>query len=290
MKRRVKNFLATKPSRLYRPPSSILDLLYLGWGHRFYGRPPQFSCKYTGWSYTLVKSGSPTGVFPSGRLQLHPNDFLIRTPQTRWKWEDQSDAVSDLFIWIWETPPRCADCRPKDRGFLHVTLRSSESVELQNIHAAGRKELAAVDPHSAMALEHLRLWLDVTVARAIQRGDAGTESVPPANRIIAWMEQNISDPYCASLLCDYFQITNSQLHRLFLEQTGKAPSVYFNELKMKAAEQMLRNGRMVKETASELGYHYANDFSRAFKAITGKSPAQISAPRRERKLAATRTV
>lgn len=129
-------------------------------------------------------------------------------------------------------------------------------------------------------MEHLRLWLDVTVSRAIQRGDGSEGSVSQVNRIIAWMEQNLSDRYCASLLCDYFQISNSQLHRMFLEHTGKAPSVYFNELKMKAAEQMLLQGRMVKEIAAEFGYDYANDFSRAFKAVTGKSPAQIRALRR----------
>lgn len=279
MKSRVKNFLATKPSRLYRPISAKVDLLYLGWGHRFYGVRPTRYKGSTGWSYTLVQSGSPMGVFANGQRRFQPNEMLIRTPQTRWKWEDKPEAVSDLFIWLWETPPRCVECHPDVRGFLHVALRPSDSAELQAIHAACRKELSALDPHSPMALEHLRLWLDVTVARALQRDNRAAEFVPQVERIIAWMEQNIFDPYCASRLCDYFQVTNSQLHRMFLERTGKAPSVHFNELKMKVAEQMLRSGQLVKEIASEFGYHYANDFSRAFKAVTGKSPAQVSALR-----------
>mgnify|MGYP002260628944 CR=1 FL=1 len=52
----------------------------------------------------------------------------------------------------------------------HLSMSEAEmtAARLQAIHEACRKEVDALDDFSPLALEHLRLWLDVTVARCLR--------------------------------------------------------------------------------------------------------------------------
>jgi len=57
-----------------------------------------------------------------------------------------------------------------------------------------------------------------------------------------------------------------------LDELGETPSAYLQRLKMERASENAGRGQTVKEVAYALGYTHANDFSRAFKAATAKTP------------------
>jgi hypothetical protein len=101
------------PKAIYLPPpgrprwvcpeSAQLDLLYLAWGHRQYGRNPIPVSYHPGWHYVLVDRGNPTLVLEHDQKVLDPGDFLIIDPDCASGWMDQPDAVCDLLVWIWRT-------------------------------------------------------------------------------------------------------------------------------------------------------------------------------------------
>jgi transcriptional regulator GlxA family with amidase domain len=62
------------------------------------------------------------------------------------------------------------------------------------------------------------------------------------------------------------------LERHFFVEMGKTPKTWLVEQRQKQAMELLRNGCSVKETASQLGYQYAQHFSREFKWYWGRSP------------------
>ena len=47
---------------------------------------------------------------------------------------------------------------------------------------------------------------------------------------------------------------------------------YFNKMKIESAQNLIKNGMTVQETANMLGFSNQNYFSTVFKRITGKSP------------------
>jgi len=90
---------------------------------------------------------------------------------------------------------------------------------------------------------------------------------------VRWMAQNLAERNPVSDLCDYLQISPATLARMFQTHHGESPAMYHQRLKMARAHEMLANVRFsVKEVAYSLGYRHPNDFSRAFKQFTGKSP------------------
>lgn len=276
---RIERSIADKPSRWFRPASARVDLWYLGWGQRYFGLIGRKSIVRRRWTYFMLRAGTPTFLHGDRRLKLAPHDLLITHPDCLTGWSDEARSRAELFLWTWDSPPRCAECRPPTGGFLHRHLRGEDVVRLQAIHDACRKEVAALDDLSPLALEHLRLCLDVTLARCLR---APVNSPPPADllqRAKDWMQQNLSQTHCTSLLSDFLQVTPPRLEKLFHEQTGRSPLRYFKELKMDVARNRLKAGQSVKSVAYALGYRHANDFSRAFKSVVGKPPAKFGVGR-----------
>ena len=147
--------------------------------------------------------------------------------------------------------------------------------QLQQIHAGCRQEVAHPDGLTPLALERLRLEPELCLGRMRQ-----SQSPLPAasNRLdlaIRWMQHNLSVRRPVSFQCDYLQVSPSSLERLFLDNLGELPSSHFQRLKMQQATEFLKQDSLsVKEIAFTLGYRHANDFSRAFKSYTGRTPSR----------------
>src|SRR5690348_8584296 len=131
---RIERSLADKPSRWFRPASARLDLWYLGWGQRYFGLIGRKSVARKRWTYFVVRSGTPTFLSADRRLKLSANDVLITHPDCPTGWSDEARSRADFFHWMWESPPRCAECRPPSASFLHRRLRAEDVMQLQVIH------------------------------------------------------------------------------------------------------------------------------------------------------------
>ncbi|MBI4024706.1 MAG: helix-turn-helix transcriptional regulator [Verrucomicrobia bacterium] len=277
MASRIEKSFWNRASRWSRPASLKLDLWYLGWGRRFYGKQPRIPMSHPTWRYYLVKKGHPTFVETHRRFILNPGELLIAHPDFASGWTDQTMAACEVFVWMWETPPRCPECRPKEGACLRLMTDPASPREIENVHEACRKEVNVPDHLSPHAIESLRLRLDVAIARSFHPPGRTSSSSLQLQLAVGWMQNNLAVVSCVPLICDYLQISPGRLYRLFLEHAGKSPLLYFRQLKMEAAREMLRKERKsVKEVAFSLGYRFPNDFSRAYKSVMGRSPHLVA--------------
>lgn len=265
-----------------RADDSILKLRYLYWGQRFYGiRPSPF--RATGsWCYTMVRSGNPILVTREQEVTLAPRDILITHPELVCCFRDEDKRPCDLIGWQWSEPPLCEACSPPARRFLRWNLEPGPVREMEHLHTSTRKEVACIDEYTNLALQHLRTALDVALARS--RGSKGGEPAPSDrfDLAVSWMHEHLHLANPVHHICDYLQISPSTLRRMFLQHVRKAPAMFFQRLKMERARDLLRH-TSVKETAYQLGYHYPNDFSKAYKEFFGTNPTAPAKAGRGRK-------
>lgn len=67
-----------------------------------------------------------------------------------------------------------------------------------------------------------------------------------------------------SPLCQLFEISDRQLHRLFTDSLGISPKDWLRRERMVQARQLLMEGLPVKKAALQLGFLSTKDFSREF--------------------------
>ena len=275
--------MSTIPKALHLPPpgrprwicpeSAQLDLLYLAWGHRQYGQNQIPVSRHPGWHYVLVNRGKPTLLLEHEEKDLSAGDFLVIEPDCASGWTDRSDGVCDLLVWIWRTGPRCAESSADPGTFRQWAIGTRLWHKLEQLHTLCRLEVERPDEFTKLAIEQLHLAIDVTVARLVQRKVQPPEPSVRVELAVRWMAQNLANPNPVAALCDYLQISPATLTRMFRTHHGESPAVYHQRLKMARALELLETNRFsVKEIAYALGYKHPNDFSRAFKQFTGKSP------------------
>ncbi len=274
------------PSRaLYLPPegrprwvgpnSSKLNLLYLGWGRRQFGKNPIPVSLHHGWVYTLVRQGNPILQLMDRTLRTGPRQMLVLGPDCPSGWTaGTTDSVSDLLTWVWHGPSRCEGLAPAANEFQTFTVDGTLFKTLQQIHALCRREVERPDVFSGMALDELRLRMDIALARSLKPHAALPESALRFELAVRWLAQNPAERNPVAALCDYLQVSPVTINRLFQTHLHESVSAYHAKLKMKRASQLLKSGQMsIKETAYHLGYRHSNDFSRAFRRHTGRKPS-----------------
>lgn len=97
------------------------------------------------------------------------------------------------------------------------------------------------------------------------------------NRIIQYMEENLSAQLTIEQICKDNLIGRSILQKLFREHSDSGVIDFFSGMKIDAAKQMIRNGHMnFTQIADNLGYTSIHYFSRQFKKITGMTPSEYA--------------
>lgn len=97
------------------------------------------------------------------------------------------------------------------------------------------------------------------------------------NRVIRFLEKNISSHVTIEQICRENMIGRTQLQKIFREKTGKGVIEYFSGMKIDTAKQLIRSNHMNFTQISEhLGYTSIHYFSRQFKKITGMSPSEYA--------------
>lgn len=95
--------------------------------------------------------------------------------------------------------------------------------------------------------------------------------------IVDYLEQRLDQPLTVEQICRDNMIGRSQLQKLFHQQTGGGVMDYFGRMKIKAARQMIREGRLnVTQIAIRLGFQSVHYFSRRFKELAGMSPSEYA--------------
>jgi len=271
------------PRALYLPPagrprwvcpaSAQLDLIYLGWGKRCFGDSPIPQSRHPGWVYFLVQAGNPLLHLESKTLRTRPGMVLIVGPDCASGWTDKPGAVSELLTWVWRTLPRCTELATPANGWREFPADAALRRVLEQAHGLCRQEVERPSALTRPALEHARLHIDLGIARSLQPRLSPPEPALRLELALRWLAENLAAPNPVAALCEYLQVSPVTLNRLFHANLNESVTTHHARLRMERARQLLVSELSVKEVAFALGYRHPNDFSRAFKKLTGCSPS-----------------
>lgn len=96
--------------------------------------------------------------------------------------------------------------------------------------------------------------------------------------IVRYMELHLSTKITIEQICRDNTMARSQLQKLFHKKSGCGIIEHFSRMKIAAAKEMIRTGRMnFTQIAEQLGYTSIHYFSRQFKKITCMTPSEYAA-------------
>ena len=93
-------------------------------------------------------------------------------------------------------------------------------------------------------------------------------------RIVDWERRAHAANYCVATLARDCNVSARTLERHFKRDFAVCPHEWLGRLRMRRAMELLAEGADVKEAAAELGYGFAQHFSRDFKKHFGRSPTR----------------
>ena len=95
------------------------------------------------------------------------------------------------------------------------------------------------------------------------------------DELISYLKRNIDKPLTVDELSKATLISVAKIRKLFYKKHTCAPMQYFNQLKLKAAIELICNTSLrYSEIAAHLGFSDATYFSKFFKNKTGMSPSE----------------
>lgn len=136
------------------------------------------------------------------------------------------------------------------------------------------------DHGAALALQVAELFIST---RARAASDPQRRSIVERSGIhhaglvscIELMEVNLEQPIATGELAEMIGMSPRQLERLFRTYLQTTPTLYYQELRLKAGRELLRQTTLsVMEVATAVGFTSADYFSRRFRRQFGFSPTQ----------------
>jgi len=103
-----------------------------------------------------------------------------------------------------------------------------------------------------------------------------TESGQLADSIVTYIREHLNENLSAQSICAVFNISNSQLYRVFRKYVKMSVVEYITELRIAEAKRMFKDSpdMQVKDVAALLGFSDQFYFSKVFRAATGLSPSE----------------
>ncbi|MGL4413299.1 GlxA family transcriptional regulator [Roseinatronobacter monicus] len=112
----------------------------------------------------------------------------------------------------------------------------------------------------------------IPALRAAATSDMLPEPVASAVQI---MSENLEDPIGIADICEQISLSPRQLERHFKALTGKSPSIYYRNLRLAAARQLVMySNRSMSEIALAIGYATASPFRQRYIETYGLPPEE----------------
>lgn len=96
------------------------------------------------------------------------------------------------------------------------------------------------------------------------------------DEILAYLNQNISEPLSISGLASHFYLSESYICRIFKTSTGMTLHKYITARRISIAKSLLADGMDASLVCSQCGYHDYSNFVRAFTGAVGISPKKYA--------------
>jgi AraC-like DNA-binding protein len=259
--------------------ASSLPLLYLAWGARDFHRQPIPVSRHQGWVCVLIEEGSPTMVVRRQAIRIPVGTLAVIGPDCPFGWKGAASGQSKFRLWMWRTLAQGTDGADLRASMVTRRLARQERRPFLLFHDLCRREVLRLSGPSPSYLEGCRILFETTIQREIldRRNDSGGSDLVALAR--AWVDTHLDSREPIARLCDYLNVSQSTLYRVFAAGEGVSPLGYFQQARMARARELMAAGALsVKEVAHVLGYEHANDLSRAYKRHFGVSPTRDASP------------
>ncbi len=269
------NAITTDQSHLYLPAKDrscwvssdqTRPLQYLAWGARNFFEQPIPKSQHHGWVIALILEGRPILQTDYGEIHLYPGNIVTIAPTQASGWNSPENTECKFLLWVWQKSPNISSFHPSN--IWKRKLSSQQKLHFQTLHDLCRKETTAIDSLSNQSLEGHFHILTAALHRVDTSPNKNTRDEERLHKATVWIQKNLDSPQPIARLCDFLNISQSSLHRLFTNHMSISPNSFLRNQKMLAAQAMLdKESSSLKEVAYQLGYRYPGDLRRALNAF-----------------------
>ncbi len=263
------------------PPGGDLPLLYLAWGSRDFHRQPIPASRHEGWVCVVIEEGAPTMVVRRQAVRMPAGTLAVIGPDCPFGWKGVASGHARFRLWMWRTLAPCTEQSGLRGSYVARTLARHERQPFLHLHDICRREVLRGSGPDAAYLEGCRILFDTTIERELlDRRDDGAGATDVVALARAWIGAHLDSREPIARLCDYLNVSQSTLYRVFRAAEGVSPLACFHAARMQRARDLLATGSLsVKEVAHALGYEHANDLSRAYRRHFGEAPTHTRSGR-----------
>jgi AraC-like DNA-binding protein len=122
-------------------------------------------------------------------------------------------------------------------------------------------------------------WRFVAAASELTRALMSARQKTPlptahlVDRVRSLVEEAPHQPWSVKELAVRLHVRREVLWALFKEQTGQSPGDWVRQHRIRVAQEMLKRGLSVWETAARLGFSSRQQFARSYRTVTGHAPS-----------------
>ena len=113
----------------------------------------------------------------------------------------------------------------------------------------------------------------------VEKSELQSRLIP---NILRMMEENIGGPLYVEDIAKQTNYSRAYIFREFKRATGKSLMAYYNEMKIREAKKLIRQGQYnISQISDLLGFESPQYFSRCFKKFTHMTPREYKSSIRE---------
>ncbi len=227
----------------------------------------------------FVRSGAIVYLVHDQKYLLRPNSLLVIYPNEIHTFRsDNPETIVDKITIMLDAAFAGLPTSGSIAGYLnvrHLSLTDAETAAFVRIAHNIQSELDH-QPVEWSTMCRLRAQeIIVMLKRAAEHSVAAEASNPAVACVLDMLRSRFAEPYSSEKLVRATGMSISRLTHLFSTHIGMGIKQYANQLRiLKACELLVADPELkIESVARAVGFKYAADFNRAFKARTQMTPA-----------------
>lgn len=242
---------------------------------------------HSGYELIYVVKGAGKYVVESAEYPLYPNTVLFLRPYEYHYVCPDADCTYERYVIhfsgevLYDAVQRLSMMRPSEQlhngvyfpaDAIHHHIRSqftTLSLDCFFQSVQNEEEQALYETVLQSAINQILILLSYH-----QSGDVPSARNAWVGSVIRYLNENIDTHLSLEDIARHFFVSKYHLSHTFLEHTGISVMSYLNTKRVALAEQLLEDGISASVVAERVGFRDYSVFYRAYRKITGESPAK----------------